>query len=255
LDVASELVDVAKAASLRAGHQTHSLRTLQFPANVVERQGFDVVRWARTMGIETIGTRPLTAVDTEGVWDLTKAGTEDTFPYPQDYMDVCADALEHFTPPLPAGPIPTEEEIETARGCEFLQCLIRDVNQQMSEFKSVAQYEENLAQIAQIIDEKFEGLDEVSAEKVQAFFERYGGMVRANCAQATLAHVAGPQGAAKGSLQEELDRGDKLHEAALAWLLRHEDAPSTVLVGMHQPSYVEVCKRVSNSILAHQSRT
>ena len=100
---------------------------------------------------------------------------------------------------------------------------------------------------SELIDDKFEGLDELSAEKLQLFFERYGAMVRANCAHATLAHVRGAIGI---ELEGVLSSGAPLHEAALGWLLGQpeETALSTVLVGMHQPNYVEVAARVARNI-------
>jgi predicted aldo/keto reductase-like oxidoreductase len=111
--------------------------------------------------------------------------------------------------------------------------------------------------IMPMIDSKFEELDETSFALLQAFFDRYGQLVAYNCAQRTRDAIASahptlqvPEGgsfdsltATSSSSSSSSSSGDNsMVQFSLRWL-QAQKGVSTVLVGMHQPHYVESALR------------
>jgi predicted aldo/keto reductase-like oxidoreductase len=107
-----------------------------------------------------------------------------------------------------------------------------------------------------MIDAKFEELDETSFALLQAFFDRYGQLVAYNCAQRTRDAIASahptlqvPEGGSIDSLTTTSSSSSSgsssdssMVQFSLRWL-QAQKGVSTVLVGMHQPQYVESALR------------
>lgn len=86
----------------------------------------------------------------------------------------------------------------------------------------------------------FEALDDEAADRLQAFFQRYGEMVRFNAAERVTEVCR-----ASGHVPSE---NEPLHEYALRWLLdRVPKQLTTVLVGMPQEAYVKDVLRIAAS--------
>jgi predicted aldo/keto reductase-like oxidoreductase len=109
--------------------------------------------------------------------------------------------------------------------------------------------------IMPMIDSKFEELDETSFALLQAFFDRYGQLVAYNCAQRTRDAIASahptlqvPEGGSFDNLTSTSSSSisgssdNSMVQISLRWL-QAQKGVSTVLVGMHQPHYVESALR------------
>ncbi|KAG5185838.1 hypothetical protein JKP88DRAFT_268208 [Tribonema minus] len=247
LDV-ERILAAARAAARRHSEGTGggadagvgSLAAVQLPGNLVETLGVEggAAAAAAAAGVRVMLTRPLsvmltTAVVSDGlqlISSLDRRGEP-----PQDYMDVCREVIEHFTYPPPEGREPTQEEIETMQGCQFMQQLVQDMNQQLGSFATYEHLQQELAHaIIPMINAKFDELDATSVKHLQAFLDRYGDMVTYNCAErlrdAILA--AHPDGGMEPA------PGDTWAQHSLRWLQARPHV-DTVLVGMHQPRYVQ----------------
>lgn len=113
------------------------------------------------------------------------------------------------------------------------------MNQQLPAFTSTESYTQELERrIIPLIASTFESLDDEAADRLQAFFQRYGEMVRFNAAD-RVSEVC----RASGHIPPE---GQPLHEYALRWLLaRVPKQLTTVLVGMPQEPYVKDVLRIA----------
>mmetsp|Transcript_11505 Transcript_11505/g.20499 ORF Transcript_11505/g.20499 Transcript_11505/m.20499 type:complete len:466 (-) Transcript_11505:19-1416(-) len=229
------LVEAAQAAARTMGREQPGLAVFALPVNVLEPGGLAAAAalWAR--GYRTVGHRPLTALWDDKVWRLVDKGAANA---PQMYLDASRDILEHFTFPMPEGREPTDEEKETAEGCKVLRELIQDLNQRLSSFSSVLHYDDYLSyKVVPQIADKFAELDGDSSDKLKAFFETYGTLVRFNCTQTTRQLLAG-EGCPGGP--HLLQEGQSLQDFALRWLLAEGRGKlDTVLVGLPQGRHVD----------------
>lgn len=150
--------------------------------------------------------------------------------------------------PVPTQPNPSHpsselspEEHDIREGCRIIQELIRDMNQQLPSFTSAESYTQELERrIIPLIASTFESLDDEAADRLQAFFQRYGEMVRFNAAE-RVTEVCRASGHVSPA-------GQPLHEYALRWLLaRVPKQLTTVLVGMPQEAYVKDVLRIAAS--------
>ncbi|CAM9809371.1 unnamed protein product [Phaeothamnion confervicola] len=237
------------------GAARHSLTMLEMPANIYEPLALSSLPAMRAAGLHVLLNRPLTAViAAAGVLRLVEPPGA-----PADYMDVCRAALRHFSPPPPeGGRAPTPEELETLQGCRFLQQLVQDLNsQQMVKFTSFSHYESELAtSIIPMVRDKFESMDEESADFLQAFFERYGAMVRYSCGQ-QVREALSPGGAAAGAAAKRggavttgphnLDGDQTVQDYALEWLLRRS-GDACVVIGMPGRRYVDEALAVARRL-------
>jgi hypothetical protein len=107
------------------------------------------------------------------------------------------------------------------------------MNQQLPAFTSTESYTQELERrIIPMIASTFESLEDEAADRLQAFFQRYGEMVRFNAAERVTDVCK-----ASGHVPAE---GEPLHAYALRWLLaRVPKQLTTVLVGMPQEAYVK----------------
>lgn len=95
----------------------------------------------------------------------------------------------------------------------------------------------------------FEALDDEAADRLQAFFQRYGEMVRFNAAERVTAVCRAAGHVPNNSNEKEPGQpGQPLHDYALRWLLdRVPKQLTTVLVGMPQEVYVRDVLRIAAS--------
>ncbi len=237
--------DAAAEGAKRAGKATPSLRTIQLPLNLLEPGGLVTAAQARSKGLEVVANRPLTAVSQGGLYRLVNTAAISAGGPPEGYMEACRGALDLFNPTAlfegKAEADLTEEEVETREGCRIIQELIRDMNRQLTSFTSAEAYTQELERrIIPMIASTFESLDEAAADALQAFFSKYGEMVRYHAA---LRAVEACKGAG-----HVLPEGGSLHEYALKWLLEKVPKQLTgVLVGMPQATYVEDVVRIVSS--------
>ncbi|CAM9209211.1 unnamed protein product [Choristocarpus tenellus] len=229
------LVQCAREAAKRRGKVTHSFKIVQMPANLLETTGLKEAPSMEAAGIRVMACHPLTASMPNGTFQLVDDALRGDLPH--DYMDVCRQVLEHFTMDLPEGRELTEEESDIIQGCRFLQQLVKDMNSQLVSFTSFEHYEVELAgSITPMINNKFEGLDATSADILQAFFERYGAMVRYSCAQRTRDMVVSGEGCPSGA--HVIPDDETLQHYALRWLV-HQPGVGCTVVDMENPQDVD----------------
>ncbi|CAM9463601.1 unnamed protein product, partial [Hapterophycus canaliculatus] len=170
-----KLLECAEQAASRAGRHRHSFKVVQMPANLLEITGLAMAPAMQKAGLKVMACHPLRAATPEGKFELVDDALRGGLP--TDYMDVCREVLEHFNLEIPEGREPTGEEEEIRQGCRFLQQLVQDMNAQLTTFTSLEHYEAELGgSITPMIADKFEALDEGSADLLQKFFDRYGKM-------------------------------------------------------------------------------
>ncbi|CAM9500083.1 unnamed protein product [Scytosiphon promiscuus] len=230
-----KLVECAEQAASKAGRDRHSFKIVQMPANLLEITGLATAPAMQKAGLKVMACHPLRAATAEGKFELVDDALRGGLP--TDYMDVCREVLEHFNLEIPEGREPTEEEEEIRQGCRFLQQLVQDMNAQLTSFTSLEHYEAELGgSITPMIADKFEALDEDSADLLQKFFDRYGKMVRYSCAQRVRDMVVTGEGCPSGA--HALGEADPLQVYALRWL-RKSPGVSCTVVEMDQPNLVE----------------
>ncbi|TFJ81062.1 hypothetical protein NSK_007705 [Nannochloropsis salina CCMP1776] len=243
------VLDAAAEGARRAGKETPSLKAIQLPLNLLEPGGVVVAAQAREKGLEVFANRPLTAVSQGGLYRLVNKAALSGEP-PGGYMEACRTALEVFNPTSlfegRAEKELTEEELETREGCRIIQDLIRDMNRQLTSFTSTETYTQELERrIIPMIASTFESLDEDAADALQAFFVKYGEMVRYHAAMRAVEACKAAGHVLGGGVGKA---GEALHEYALRWSL--DKVPrqlSGVLVGMPSEEYVHEAVRVAST--------
>ncbi|CAM9200938.1 unnamed protein product [Chrysoparadoxa australica] len=221
------LLECAEKAAMRAGKGTHSLTTMQMPGNLMETEGLKQAPGMKSAGLDTVITRALTVMTPETEFLLVHS--PDSAP-PASYMDVCGEALEHFRFEPPENREMSQEELDTLKGCQWVQQLIQDMNRQLVDFKSFSHFEENLAQsILPMLDRKFDCLDEGSMDRLKAFFDIYGAMVKYHCSEKVSAQVRSAF---------PIPATMKVQEYALNWALNQEGV-SAVLVSMRKEQHLD----------------
>lgn len=140
----------------------------------------------------------------------------------------------------------TEEERETLEGCRVIQDLIRDLNKELVNFTSFAHYESELERkIIPMLTRTFESLDEDAVDKIQAFFVKYGELVRYNTATKTRELVCRPD---CPTGPHHLAPAQTLQDYSLRWLFaRCPEVLDVVLVGMHREDYVLAAVKAASS--------
>ncbi|CAM9515267.1 unnamed protein product [Laminaria digitata] len=221
-----KLVGCAELAASKAGRDRHSFSVVQMPANLLETTGLAAAPAMQKAGLKVMACHPLRAATAEGEFHLNDDALRGGLP--TDYMDVCREVLEHFNLEIPEGQEPTEEEEEIRQGCRFLQQLVQDMNAQLTTFTSLEHYAAELGgSITPMIKDKFEALDDHSADLLHKFFERYGKMVRYSCAQRVRDMVTTDIDCPSGV--HSLPETDPLQVYALRWLLEKPGLDCTVV--------------------------
>ncbi|CAM9254982.1 unnamed protein product [Discosporangium mesarthrocarpum] len=230
-----KLVGCAEEAAARRGKPSHSFRVVQMPANLLEVVGLSEAPAMEAAGLQVMACHPLNASMGQSTYHLVDDALRGGLPH--DYMDVCRNVLEHFTMEVPEGRELTEQESDIIQGCRFIQQLVQDMNSQLVNFTSFQHYEAELAgSITPILNDKFEGMDEASADILQLFFERYGAMVRFSCAQHTRSMVMTGKGCPSGT--HDLPEALPLQQYAVRWVARQPGVACTV-VDMESPEHVK----------------
>ncbi|CAN0267067.1 unnamed protein product [Ectocarpus sp. 6 AP-2014] len=230
-----KLVECAEEAASRAGRDRHAFKIVQMPANLLEVTGLATAPAMQKAGLKVMACHPLRAATPEGKFELVDDALRGGLP--TDYMDVCREVLHHFNLEIPEDREPTEEEEEIRQGCRFLQQLVQDMNTQLTKFTSLEHYEAELGgSITPMIADKFEALDDDSADLLQNFFDRYGKMVRYSCAQRVRDMATTGKGCPSGA--HLLADSEPLQIYALRWLMGSPGVGCTV-VEMEQAEKVE----------------
>ncbi|CAN0159131.1 unnamed protein product [Ectocarpus sp. 6 AP-2014] len=230
-----KLVECAEEAASRAGRDRHAFKIVQMPANLLEVTGLATAPAMQKAGLKVMACHPLRAATPEGKFELVDDALRGGLP--TDYMDVCREVLHHFNLEIPEDREPTEEEEEIRQGCRFLQQLVQDMNTQLTKFTSLEHYEAELGgSITPMIADKFEALDDDSADLLQNFFDRYGKMVRYSCAQRARDMATTGKGCPSGA--HLLADSEPLQIYALRWLMGSPGVGCTV-VEMEQAEKVE----------------
>lgn len=95
------------------------------------------------------------------------------------YVAACEAALGRFAPS-------DAVDEDTREGCAWVQQLIADLNANVMNFVSLEMWEREIAaSIAPMLGDKFEQLDEDSADCLEAFFRAYGRVVRWHATEST----------------------------------------------------------------------
>mmetsp|Transcript_20344 Transcript_20344/g.30085 ORF Transcript_20344/g.30085 Transcript_20344/m.30085 type:complete len:439 (+) Transcript_20344:450-1766(+) len=217
----------------------NGLKVIQMPGNLLELEGIRRAPLMRKRGLKVMLTRPLSLMMNDRPLLNVKELDKNIIP-PKDYIDTCREFLEHFSYQPPENREPTKEDEELMKGCDFMHQLIEDMNNQLGKFESYEHVQQELAHsIIPLIDSKFEELDEMSVKHIQKFFDRYGEMVQFNCSEL----LRGMIQKAHDGKNVCLGTGKSWVDFSLEWL-QEQEGVDTVLVGMHQPSYVESCLKL-----------
>lgn len=189
--------------------------TISLPMNLMETQGISIARQIKQQNmssstknlVQIYSTRPLTCYPDLGTGTsphsfnlvdyslpLLLPGqnktvmTNELKSIPMTYNTALNQALSHFDATHiveKEHPLTTEER-ETLEACRLIQSMLHDLDQMVTNVRSLSAYESHLySQVIPLLHESLEELDETSADVLQQFFESHGQAIRYTVAQNT----------------------------------------------------------------------
>ena len=188
--------------------------TISLPMNLMETQGISIARQIKqqTMSsssqnlVQIHSTRPLTCYPDLGTGtsphsfnlvdyslpllpgENKNVMTNELKSIPLTYNTALNQALSHFDATHiveKEHPLTTEER-ETLEACRLIQSMLHDLDQMVTNVRSLSAYESHLySQVIPLLHESLEELDETSADVLQQFFESHGQAIRYTVAQNT----------------------------------------------------------------------
>ena len=205
-----DLLDLASMAAKDAGNNKHSFSTIEFPLNIVERDGLRCASWAKENGLRVLTSRPLNATYKAKIHRLAEYGESDEYYHNlNEILEVC--------------------DNDTLKP---LYNLFDELDSSKHKFGSVEDYDRFLyTQAIKLIKEKLALLQEYDQDTmitlVDNFLRTYREMVLYECSKKT-----------KNQLSEYFQDCDlSMQECSLLFLKEQKDV-DYILVGMRKPSYV-----------------
>jgi len=205
-----DLLDLASMAAKDAGNNKHSFSTIEFPLNIVERDGLRCASWAKENGLRVLTSRPLNAIYKAKIHRLAEYGESDEYYHNlNEILEVC--------------------DNDTLKP---LYNLFDELDSSKHKFGSVEDYDRFLyTQAIKLIKEKLALLQEYDQDTmitlVDNFLRTYREMVLYECSKKT-----------KNQLSEYFQDCDlSMQECSLLFLKEQKDV-DYILVGMRKPSYV-----------------
>ena len=201
---------------VQAANKYDHLSTVQLPANLLEKNGWDVARKikAETSSVNVSAMRPLTCypdlgtgsgypfrlvdyslptLEDNSVGTIQPSGsggpgmglryTNDMTGIPSVYQATLQAAMSHFDAEelieIKQERELTTEERETLDGCKLMQSMIHDLDNQLADIRSFAAHEDELyGRIIPLIHDTFELMDDTTSDVLQAYFAAYAVAVR-----------------------------------------------------------------------------
>ena len=235
----ADWLDLAESAYDRL-HQTKSspdksqrrssFKVIQFPSNLLETYGADVVApWAKKNGLQVVVNRPLDAFEgATGQWRLaTYKGIPNSV-----YQRLLEETLNFFRPPLENSP---EAATPAGKNAKFMHTVVRDLDRERYKFSSVYHYQQDFsAQIVPMLVERMALMQDAKAlEAIQTFLEVYELKVREQTCLASEEYIA-----AHPKYKGLYNPAKPLQHFALDHLLKNKNI-DCVLNGMTRPHYVD----------------
>ena len=206
-----DLVTLAVNAARYAGNAEHSFTTVQFPLNLLERDGLLCAEWAKGKGLRVLVNRPLNAQRGSRMYRLAD------YDEPTDYFHHLNALLERFG---------REPELHP------LYNMVSELDRHRHRFGWIGDYEQFYHfQVLPLLRTVLTALPEANrpstVESLEQFFAQYRKMVAHECARRT-----------RSELSEELAGCTRLMEqCAIEYLLGLETV-DYVLAGMRKPAYI-----------------
>ncbi len=205
-----DLITIADKASEDVGNDTHSFSTIQFPINMLEREGLKCASWAKENGLRVLVNRPLNAQLDGTMYRL--ADYEESHEY-----------YHHLNELL---------EVSDNESLQPLYNLLEELDASKHKFGWIGDYDSFFfAQIIPHIKTSLEVIDDENRQTmlnfIDLFFIEYRKMVEHECAKNT-----------RNKLHEFFKECDStMQECALRFLINRQSI-DYILVGMRKPSYV-----------------
>ncbi|MEO1953423.1 MAG: aldo/keto reductase [Campylobacterales bacterium] len=205
-----DLLDIASMAAKDAGNKKHSFSSIEFPLNIVERDGLRCALWAKENGLRVLTSRPLNAIYKAKIHRLAEYDESDEYYHNlNEILEVC--------------------DNDTLKP---LYNLFDELDSSKHKFGSVEDYDRFLyTQAIKLIKERLALLEEYDQDTmitlVDNFLTTYREMVLYECSKKT-----------KHQLSEYFQDCDlSIQECSLLFLKEQKDV-DYILVGMRKPSYV-----------------
>ncbi|MEA1955580.1 MAG: aldo/keto reductase [Campylobacterota bacterium] len=205
-----DLIAIANLAAKDAGNKQNSFSTIEFPINIIEREGFKCASWAKNNGLRVLSTRALDAIYENKKYRLADYDeSSDYYHHLNNLLEVCDNDL-----------------------LKSLYNLFDELDSSKHKFGSIDDYDRFLyTQAIGHIKEQVALIDAENQETlitiVDAFLYEYRKMVANECSKKT-----------KNTLREYFkDCNLSMQECSLNFL-KHQVNIDYILVGMRKPSYV-----------------
>lgn len=204
------LVALATHAAERAGNARHHFTTLELPINLLETEGLQCARWAKSQGLRVLANRPLNAAYGGRTYRLADYPPSETYEtHLNELLLLCSD-----------------EALGTLRNLVLQLDGIRHRFSWVGEYESFL-YGEVVPHIRNVLASLEEGARGGIAQRVALFLEAYGETVAHECSRKI-----------RRSFPEKLEGcGEVLQTCALEFLVAQPDV-DVVLLGMRKPRYV-----------------
>ena len=205
------LLSLAEKAAKKVGSKGHSFTTVEFPLNLLEREGLACAAWAKKNGLRVLTNRPLNAQKESLMYRLAE------YDEPKEYYHTLNELLE----------ICDNEQLKP------LYNLIEQMDMNKHKFAFIGEYDtflytQILPHIKKAIEKVHQDVLDVLLEYIDRFLREYREMVAYESSKLT-----------KTALKEYFEGCDaKMQECALRFLLEIDDI-DYIIVGMRKPSYVQ----------------
>ena len=205
------LLSLAEKAAQEAGNSEHSFTTVEFPLNLLEREGLACAAWAKKNGLRVLINRPLNAQKESLMYRLAE------YDEPKEYYHTLNELLE----------ICDNEQLKP------LYNLIEQMDMNKHKFGFIGEYDtflytQILPHIKKAIEKVHQDVLDVLLEYIDRFLREYREMVAYESSKLT-----------KTALKEYFEGCDaKMQECELRFLLEIDDI-DYIIVGMQKPSYAQ----------------
>lgn len=178
---------------------------LQFPFNIMEKQGALDLFPQIPADWEVSTSRPLTAFDTATINGKEASYRLAEAEFPLEYQSSLEQLVQHLTPP-------EDSPIELKEAAAWLKNLFVQLDEQLSRFTSILHWDRELQEVVlPLINEKFDELDEETVRYMTLFFTQFAQAVRESGGALSRERLAA----------ELPSTGQPLQEVAFKYVLQH----------------------------------
>jgi aryl-alcohol dehydrogenase-like predicted oxidoreductase len=205
-----DLISIANIASQDAGNKQNSFKYIEFPLNLLEKDGLKCALWAKENSLTTLSSRPLNAIYNQKIYRLAEYDESDEYyTYLNEVLDLCDNDI-----------------------LKPLYNLFEELDSSKHKFTSVYDYDSFLyTQAIILIKEKIELLDNENQNTllnyIELFLNEYREMVAYECSLKT-----------KKVLNKYFEDCTLPMQKCSLKFLQKQNNIDYILVGMRKPSYV-----------------